>query len=239
VADRRAAAVEVLEQARAILDGWPALPGETAFQAVGSSSAAHGLHDLAEQEHAQLIVVGSPASEERLFAGGTAHRLLTGAPCPVGVAPSGLRDRRLGALRVVAVAYLDTLRRNRPCPAARLAERTGVTLRLYTVVPEPAEVMPLFLGRDAELAFTDVARESFQRAIDDAIAALPPHVHASGELLTGHVVDVLADIDDGIDALVCGSRGYGPVRRVLLGGVSARLIGRGRASVVVVPRGDV
>jgi nucleotide-binding universal stress UspA family protein len=240
VADRRAAAMQVLEQAEAILHGWGALPAETAFRAVGSSSAAHGLHDLAEQEQAQLIVVGPPErSEERLFAGGTAHRLLTGAPCPVGVAPGGLRDRQMGALRVIAVAYLDTPEaKSALSAAARLAERTGVTLRLYTVVPEPAEVMPLFLGRDAELAFTHVARETFQRAIDDAIAALPPHVQASGELLTGDVVDVLTNLDDGVDAIFCGSRGYGPVRRVLLGGVSARLIGRARAPVVVVPRGD-
>jgi nucleotide-binding universal stress UspA family protein len=36
--------------------------------------------------------------------------------------------------------------------------------------------------------------------------------------------------------LVCGSRGYGPIRRVLLGGVSARLVRRSRLPVMVVPR---
>ena len=41
-----------------------------------------------------------------------------------------------------------------------------------------------------------------------------------------------------VDVLVCGSRGYGPVRRVLLGGVAARLIRRAAAPVVVVPRGE-
>jgi nucleotide-binding universal stress UspA family protein len=240
VAERRAAAEQVLKQARVILGGWGALAGDTTFRAVGSSSAAHGLHDQAEQEQAQLIVVGPPAesAQERLFAGGTAHRLLTGASCPVGVAPSGLRDHQLDGLRVIAVAYLDTPEaKSALSAAARLARRTGVLLRLYTVMPEPADVMPLFLGRDAELAFTDVARKGFQRAIDDAIAGLPQEVQASGEVLTGDVVDVLSNLDDEVDALFCGSRGYGPVRRVLLGGVSARLIGRARAPIVVVPRG--
>jgi nucleotide-binding universal stress UspA family protein len=50
-------------------------------------------------------------------------------------------------------------------------------------------------------------------------------------------VDELAALDDReIDLLVCGSRGYGPVRRVLLGGVSSRLIRRAACPVVVVPR---
>jgi hypothetical protein len=41
---------------------------------------------------------------------------------------------------------------------------------------------------------------------------------------------------DDVDLLVCGSRGYGPARRVLLGGVSSRLIRRARLPVAVVPR---
>ena len=56
-------------------------------------------------------------------------------------------------------------------------------------------------------------------------------------LLKGATVDVLAALGpDDIDVLVCGSRGYGPVRRVLLGGVSSRLIRRARLPVTVVPR---
>jgi nucleotide-binding universal stress UspA family protein len=50
---------------------------------------------------------------------------------------------------------------------------------------------------------------------------------------------VLAEIDqEDVDLLFCGSRGCGPVRRVLLGGVSARLVRRARSPLVVVPRGD-
>jgi nucleotide-binding universal stress UspA family protein len=50
-------------------------------------------------------------------------------------------------------------------------------------------------------------------------------------------VEVLGGLADEVDVLVCGSRGYGPVRRVLLGGVAARLIGRAGMPVTVVPRG--
>jgi nucleotide-binding universal stress UspA family protein len=41
----------------------------------------------------------------------------------------------------------------------------------------------------------------------------------------------------GIDLLVCGSRGYGPVRRVLLGTVSAALLRQASVPVLVTPRG--
>jgi nucleotide-binding universal stress UspA family protein len=36
--------------------------------------------------------------------------------------------------------------------------------------------------------------------------------------------------------VVCGSRGYGPVRRVLLGGVSSRVVRHSWVPVLAVPR---
>ena len=59
-------------------------------------------------------------------------------------------------------------------------------------------------------------------------------------MLEGDTVDALAALDEReIDLLVCGSRGYGPVRRVLLGGVLRKLVRRAACPVVVVPRGAV
>jgi nucleotide-binding universal stress UspA family protein len=104
------------------------------------------------------------------------------------------------------------------------------------VVAPPSDVPTLF-GRDAERAFMATAREHYQVAIDSAIKRLPAGLPASGHLLTGEVVEVLADLDvDDVDVLFCGSRGYGPMRRVLLGGVSSRLVRQARSPVVVVPR---
>jgi nucleotide-binding universal stress UspA family protein len=98
-------------------------------------------------------------------------------------------------------------------------------------------VLPLLIGRDAERAFLEVAREQYQFALDTAIAGLPSGLQATGQILTGDVVEVLAELDeDDIDVLFCGSRGYGPVRRVLLGGVSSQLVRRARSPLVVVPR---
>jgi nucleotide-binding universal stress UspA family protein len=40
----------------------------------------------------------------------------------------------------------------------------------------------------------------------------------------------------GIDLMVLGSRGYGPVGRVLLGGVSTALVRMAPCSLLIVPR---
>jgi nucleotide-binding universal stress UspA family protein len=40
-----------------------------------------------------------------------------------------------------------------------------------------------------------------------------------------------------LDLLVCGSRGYGPLRAVLLGGVSRRVAAEAHCPVIVLPRG--
>jgi nucleotide-binding universal stress UspA family protein len=241
VADRRHAAEHVLDQARRVLADWGDAPTETFYRAVGSMSAARGLHDLAEEDGTRLVVVGLHAdpSRHRLFAGGTADRLLSGVPCPVGLAPAGQRNREIRDVRRIGVAYIDTEEaRAALAEGVRLAEKTGASLQLYTVVAEPADVMPILLGRDAEHAFTSTAQEIYQRALDDAIGSLARTVPATGDVRFGNPVDVLAELDDEVDVLVCGSRGYGPIRRVLLGGVSARLIGRAKMPVIIAPRGE-
>jgi nucleotide-binding universal stress UspA family protein len=240
VADRHRLAGEILDEARQLL----ATAGEKVeYRIVASSSAAHGLHDLAEEVDASVVVVGSRTTgpEERLFAGSTADRLLSGSACPVAVAPSGFRNRKLGELTRIGVAYLDTPDARTALElAVRFAIATGAAaLRLFTVLPGEAEVMPLLIGAQPEQVYVDTARETFQAALDRALAGIPPQVVATGEVLTGDTVETLAEVVPGeVDVLVCGSRGYGPTRRVLLGGVSSRLVRRARSPVVVIPRAD-
>jgi nucleotide-binding universal stress UspA family protein len=233
-ADRHRQAEGVLDSARRLLaddDG-------VEYRVVASSSAAHGLHDIAEELDASVIVVGSSAeaAQHRLFAGSTAQRLLSGSPSPVGVAPAGLRFRDLGELSRIGVAYIDTPDGHAALElAVRLATRAGASLELYSVLADKAEVVMPVIGVDAEHAFAATAQESFQRSLDLAVAGIPPEVPATGRILTGNVVDVLSELE-GVDVLFCGSRGYGPARQVLLGGVSTQLVRQARSPVIVVPR---
>jgi nucleotide-binding universal stress UspA family protein len=234
VADRHRQAEKILDVARqALADTHP-----VEYRVVASSSAAHGLHDIADELGASLIVVGSSsdAHEHRLLAGSTADRLLAGSQAPVGVAPAGMRNRDIGMLQHIGVAYVDTPDAQAALDlAVRLAARVGATLTLYSVLAEEgAGVLPV-IGRDGEHAFAATAHEAFQRALDMAIAGIPADLRATGRILTGNVVRVLSDIDE-VDVLFCGSRGYGPARRILLGGVSSRLVRQARSPVIVVPR---
>jgi nucleotide-binding universal stress UspA family protein len=237
IADRHRLAEQVLDGARQFMSP---VGDRAEYRVLRSSSAAHGLHDLAEEVGAEVIVVGSRSKgpEERLFAGSTADRLLAGSVCPIAVAPTGMRTRSTGPLGRVGVGYIDTPEAGVALDlAARLARRTSASLHLYTVVAAEAEVMPLGIGHDAEHTFASTVQDSFQLALDTALAGLPPGTQAEGHLLVGNVVDVLAELDaSDVDVLFCGSRGYGPVRRVLLGGVSSKLVRRARSPLIVVPR---
>ena len=232
IADRHRAAEAVLDGAREELRGFEGAE----YRMVGSSSAAHGLHDLAEELNGQVIVVGSgrAAPKHRLFAGSTADRLLAGSEWPIAVAPAQM-EVPPGELGRIGVAYVDTPDgRAALDQAARLARLTGSPLRLYTVVAEGAGTLPFLVGDDAEHAFLETARETYETSLERAVEHLKD-VDADSRLLSGDVVESLAELQE-VDVLFCGSRGYGPARRVLLGGVSTRLMRRARRPIVVVPR---
>ena len=83
------------------------LGDEIDVRAVGGLSAARGLQELAEDEGADLIVVGSTARGRRgrTLPGTTADRLLNGAPCAVAVVPLGYRGQAADTLRRIGAAY--------------------------------------------------------------------------------------------------------------------------------------
>ncbi|MEV6635343.1 universal stress protein [Actinoplanes sp. NPDC051470] len=233
VADRHRAAEAVLDGARAALAD---VPGEVEYRSVASSSAAHGLHDLAEEVRASVITVGSSSTgpKNRLLAGSTAERLLAGSQWPIAVAPQEM-GAAPGAHGRVGVAYVDTPDgRAALAEGAEIARRTGATLRLYTVVADTDGTLPFLVGADAEHAFLETARETYEESLRRA-AATVSGVEVDWKLLTGHVVEALTELDE-VDVLCCGSRGYGPARRVLLGGVSTKLVRGARSPLVVVPR---
>ena len=136
------------------------------------------------------------------------------------------------------MAYIDTWdAREALRTAVQVALRIPARLTLYTVLGQSSERYSYLVGRTDERAFWDMVRDACNTALDFAAAGVPPELEPRTVLLEGAVVDSLAALGpNDVDVLVCGSRGYGPVRRVLLGGVSAPLIRRARLPVTVVPR---
>ncbi|MGA9635891.1 MAG: universal stress protein, partial [Solirubrobacterales bacterium] len=81
------------------------------------------------------------------------------------------------------------------------------------------------------------AGADFQTRLKDAVDALPRELRALPLLERGNPVDKLVDASEiGVDLLVLGSRGFGPVMRLLVGSVSSRVIRTAPCPVMVVPR---
>ena len=231
----------VREQAEIIQDKARATVGDAAlYRNVASTSAAHGLADLAEDVEAVMVIVGTAPETgiTRALLGSSAERLLHGATAPVTVVPAGWRQSTSDRISSIGVAYLDTRDGRQALQmAVRVALRIPAQLTLYSVLGQSSERYSYLVGRTDEQAFVDKARDSFGKAQEFAAAGVPPELELRTVLLEGPVVESLAALGpDDVDMLVCGSRGYGPARRVLLGGVSSRLIRRARLPVAVVPR---
>jgi nucleotide-binding universal stress UspA family protein len=76
-----------------------------------------------------------------------------------------------------------------------------------------------------------------KHALARAAASVSKDLHPETVMLVGDPARVLErEAGEGLDLLVLGSRGYGPVRRVLLGGVSESVVRRSPCPVLVVPR---
>jgi nucleotide-binding universal stress UspA family protein len=66
---------------------------------------------------------------------------------------------------------------------------------------------------------------------------LAASVEAEGAVVMGDPVDELRRQTEELDLLITGSRGYGPLRATLVGGVTGRLLREAACPVIVVPRG--
>jgi nucleotide-binding universal stress UspA family protein len=212
-----------------------------------STSAARALHELAEAEDARLLVIGSSrhGTVGRALMGSTATRLVHGAPCPITVVPHGWAPRGAAdAIRTIGVAYVDTAEAREALRGAHaLARRARATLRAVTVVKpglaQYAETEPSTSVRPAKdvTAVEGEERVRAERALREAVAGLDGDVPVEADAFVGDPAEILIELSEQLDLLVCGSRGYGPVRAVLLGGVSRRIVANARCPVIVLPRG--
>lgn len=231
----------LLEPAREHLD-------EIRFEtlAYGGESPAHLLNDLAERERAEMIVLGSTSRGPigRLLPGSVAERLLAGSPCAVAVAPRGYVSRQRRAIGSIGVGYDGSDEARRALDLARsLAASTGASLVLHTVIGPPGLASPdaawmavSALGGE-EWEIEGRRERELEESMSDALGELSGEVAASGDQVAGDPGRVLVKRSADHDLMVIGSRGYGPVRRVLLGGVSGRVMREAACPVIAVPRG--
>ena len=224
-----------LRVARELLRGRPL----TRFGVRPASSPGAGLHEEAAECGAGLLVVGSShrGPVGRIVPGSVTRQALHAAPCAVAVAPLWLQAGESVGLEEVGVAYDGG-----PSSTAAMQRAAGIArehdghLRLLTVAETPgADWTSAWIWPPPPDAGVHTAHEDGARA---ALAKLAAGVPASVEVLHGGAAEELALASARMDLLVVGSRGYGPVRRTLLGAVSGRVAESAACPVMVVPRTD-
>lgn len=205
-------------------------------QTASSESPARGLSELAEELGVELVVVGSSHRGPlgRAFAGTVARGLLRGASCAVAVAPAGFRHRER-ALDALGVALDGSPEAQMALNAViELADRTGASVRVMGAID------PVGYGNAWGYGYAmniGALREQLEAVLADAVAEVPEANHPESRLLDGHAATAVAHASEDLDVLFMGSRGYGPLRRVLLGSVSSELVESAPCAVLVCPRG--
>ena len=116
-----------------------------------------------------------------------------------------------------------------------IALRTGATIRALSVVELPTGVSVGFGWDYAKLE--QEARDDLSQSLDRTLGDVTSPVEITGEVVDGYADDELARVSEEVDLLVCGSRGRGPVGRVVLGSVAAGVLRKAHCPVLVVPRG--
>jgi nucleotide-binding universal stress UspA family protein len=203
---------------------------------VRGAAPADALRDAARFDEAALIVFG-PTHRRSLARTlrGTARRLLSEAPCPVVIAPAGFAARPERPIVDVGVGFEPTPEGVEALAVAHgLATCAGGTLRAIGVA---LPLAPLAVDdlRDRG-PYLENERRIVQAGLERALAELPGEVPATANARIGDPAVELASASYDLDLLVCGSRGRGPLRAVLLGSVTERLLRGAGCPVVIVPR---
>jgi nucleotide-binding universal stress UspA family protein len=202
-------------------------------------SPAHGLHDLAAALEAELLVVGSShvGAAGRVMPGSTGERLLHGATCPVAIVPKDYRNAPHDLGRI-GVAYDATPEADAALLAAMAVTRAmDAQLRVIRVLDPTGFATSAMIGTTGYGFTTAAIEEEVRGEMEAAVLDLPPEVSAEGVVVTGDPAHELAAQSQTLDLLVIGSRGYGPLRAVVVGGVAGRLVRDAACPMVVVPRG--
>lgn len=208
--------------------------------AIADPSPARTLQLLADQVSAALIVVGSThrGPVGRVFPGSTGDRLLHGAPCAVAIVPHGYGARADAPFRTIGVGY-DGGEESKAALAAacEAARRFGAALRVVGVFDALLVGTPALMSGPGYIAVRDEVEQRLRDQLESAVARLPADVSAESVFLSGHPFRELAAQSEDVDLMLLGSRGYGPLCAVLLGGVSHGVVRHAACPVMVLPRG--
>ena len=201
-------------------------------------SIPRGIERLVRRGQRDLLVVGSSpkAPDGAVRIGRRTRQLLHELECPLVVAARGFSARSAPRLRRIGVGFEGSEEsRLALATATTIAAGCGVELTVRAVLDDR---IPRIGWRDAykdswaELMNGEL--DSLTSICETAVAGLS--CSARVDLRRGHPATLLDELSDEVDLLVIGSRRWGPLTRVLLGGTGEALMHGARCSIMVVPR---
>lgn len=193
-------------------------------------SIGRGLHEVAEQIKADLIVVGSSrrALLGRVLMGDDTRASLNGVPCALAIAPRAYAQIAHPLLRL-GVGYDGSPESVAALTVAReLAARQGSTIKALWVVSLEHVREDSPIPADWPGAIDKLVGDRTER-----LAALGD---VEGEAVYGGPREELVRFGQDLDLLIVGSRGYGPIGRLIHGSVSWCLVGHSSSPLLVLPR---
>jgi len=207
---------------------------EVETRAYGGGSPAGIITKLAEEGDFDLIVVGSPhrGAIGRVMIGSVATSLLNGAPADVAVAPRGYSEQHHEVPQEIAVGYDGSPEAKVALRCAEaLARRGAASIRLITVVRPPTAAPVMVPG-----VYSPQFPADPDRVLNEGLDSIDPRLAAERVRRGGDPAAQLAAAAEDADLLIVGSRGYGPLARVLLGSVSSQVVTRAHCPVLVARR---
>lgn len=205
----------------------------------GAISVIRGLHDLAESDSIDLLVLGPThlGPIARRLRGDLGINALHDAPCAVVVAVKQQRVRR-GDMREVVVAFDDSPEADVALETAiDLAEASGASLRVVRVVDTPyAFNAEPWIGADGQQHWLHSVTEAAKASLDNARTRAAGRVTVITDLREGITAAELRDAAHTADLIVTGSRGHGAVTRMVIGSTAGALLRDHPCPVLVTPR---
>jgi nucleotide-binding universal stress UspA family protein len=218
------------EEARALLERTQRdekLEAELTY--VPDHSVGKGLHELADEAGADLLVIGSSRRGllDRVMLGDDTRAALNGAPCAVAIAPAGLA-REPRTIREIGIGYNGSTESEHALAVARkLAKKYGARLSAFEAVSVPTYVVHGTTAPDST-PIKDLVKHARERIA--ALGGVEPHA------AYGDPAEELALYSASLDLLLLGSRDYGPVGRLVHGSTSKRLAHSARCPLLVLTR---
>ena len=219
----RERALELLENART------AAGVEAQLRWRKSSKVGRGLHELCELIGADLLVVGSSRHGllGRVLIGDDTRAALNGAPCAIAIAPTGYAEQPV-AVREIGVGYNGSPESEHAVSVARrVASEHGAKLSAFEAVSLPTSA---FIGGPAPMD------DAIGELVDDARDRVAKLDSVEPHAVYGNPAEELALYSASLDLLVVGSRGYGPLGRLVHGSTSQHLARSARCPLLVLTR---